>query len=177
MIILVSLPSTYPASSPPQLQLLSKYVGPFSVDAPLFGAALRAYISKDGIEPIPGEVCVFDGVEWVKERCTQWVGEKLSAVKVGEIMRGQESPPLEDGARRANSGGENHPAPSLVDARLPEVQSRIPDGINIVDAEPIVDRKSVFIGRACAITDPVQVFHSINAQMILLETQLVPRSR
>ena len=33
----------------------------------------------------------------------------------------------------------------------------IPKGIEIVEAEPIIDRKSAFVGRACRITDPSQV--------------------
>lgn len=35
MRVLVSLPPTYPNSSPPQLQLLGRYLGSFSIDAGL----------------------------------------------------------------------------------------------------------------------------------------------
>ena len=33
----------------------------------------------------------------------------------------------------------------------------LPKGVEIFVSEPVVDRKSVFIGRACRITDPSQV--------------------
>lgn len=76
--VLVSLPPTYPSAAPPQLQLLSRYIGPFGVDHALFGAILKTYISSEGVEWIPDTVCVFDGLEWVKERCTEWYGAKKS---------------------------------------------------------------------------------------------------
>ncbi|GBE79825.1 Protein IMPACT homolog [Sparassis crispa] len=150
LTILVSLPPAYPASAMPQLQLLSRYVGPYGVDAALFGTVLRTYISKGGVEIVPGEVCVFDGVEWVKEKCAEWVGERMSAVKVEEIMRESEKECLSDidGEAEQVSKGK---------AEILMVPTRIPDGVEIVEAEPIVDRKSVFIGRACRITDPSQV--------------------
>lgn len=33
----------------------------------------------------------------------------------------------------------------------------LPEGIKLIEAEPIVDRKSVFVGRACQISHPSQV--------------------
>lgn len=154
MTILVSLPRTYPATSPPQLQLLSRYIGPFGVDSGLFGAILRTYISRDGVEWTPGCVCVFDGLEWVRERCTAWVGERKTAVKIGELMREDEKgmdSPSADGSE-PEPRGRSDTRPSVGD-----VAPRMPEGIEIVEAEPILDRKSAFVGRACHITDPAQV--------------------
>lgn len=54
--VLVSIPVTYPASSAPQLQLLSRYIGPFGVDSALFGAVLRTFISSEGVEWVPDSV-------------------------------------------------------------------------------------------------------------------------
>jgi hypothetical protein len=39
MRVMVSLPPTYPNSSPPQLQLLGRYLGNFSIDAGLCKSA------------------------------------------------------------------------------------------------------------------------------------------
>ncbi|OCH95923.1 UPF0029-domain-containing protein [Obba rivulosa] len=155
LTILVSLPRTYPTSSPPQLQLLSRYIGPFGVDSALFGAILRTYISRDGVEWTPGCVCVFDGLEWVRERCTAWVGERKTAVKIGELMRGDEKgseSPIDDLEMQESRGRPTEARPS--DG---EGASKMPEGIEIIEAEPILDRKSAFVGRACRITDPVQV--------------------
>ena len=148
--VLVSLPSSYPTNAPPQLQLLSRYIGAFSVDSDLFGAILRTYISQDGVEWIPDTVCIFDGIEWVKERCLKWYEERLSDEKAHEILREDDVKKQED-----------------VDLETPDSQRRaellrpeyveLPKGVEIFVSEPVVDRKSVFIGRACRITDPSQV--------------------
>ena len=157
--ILVSLPPAYPTSAPPQLQLLSRYIGPFGVDAPLFGTVLRTYISRGAVEWIPGAECVFDGLEWVKERCAEWVREQLSNRKVGELLRederarGREGVNQEsEGVREPDKTDEGGMVPRTVDTPV-----EMPAGITIVEAEPIHDRKSSFVGRACRITDPAQV--------------------
>lgn len=180
LTILVSLPPTYPASSPPQLQLLSRYIGPFGVDSALFGSILRTFISSlNGIEWTPDTVCVFDGIQTILERCVAWYEEKLTKEKVDEIMRedtreavngvntptndsgapvdedlitglGIDEPPLEHLA-----APHKHSLSSAASSQLlPPV---LPVGIEIFVAEPIVDRKSSFIGRACRISSPSDV--------------------
>ncbi|KZT71541.1 UPF0029-domain-containing protein [Daedalea quercina L-15889] len=156
LTLLVSLPPSYPASTPPQLQLLSRYIGPYGVDASLFGAVLRTYISRDGVDWAPGGVCVFDGVEWVREACVRWLGERMSERRAGEMLREDE--------RAAEGRGETSQEVEKVDAgegqrrvEQSEAEARLPEGVEFVVAEPIVDRKSVFIGRACRITHPSQV--------------------
>ena len=154
--MLVSIPTTYPATSAPQLQLLSRYIGPFGVDSILFGAVLRTFISSEGIEWVADSVCVFDGLENVKERCSEWYGQKKSEKLAGELLRGDErgaDSALEVGKEKKKivELEENTEAPS------PPLSVGIPTGIEIVEAEPITDRKSSFVGRACKITDPAQV--------------------
>jgi hypothetical protein len=155
--ILVSLPPTYPASSPPQLQLLSRYIGPFSVDSALWGAILRTYISKEGVEWVDNSVCVFDGLEWVKERCATWYGARKSEKLAGQLLR-------QDARSYATTEipEESNKNTSEFDERRskekpPAVPVGIPAGVQIVEAEPITDRRSSFVGRACRITDPSQV--------------------
>jgi hypothetical protein len=141
--ILVSLPLSYPTSLPPQLQLLSRYIGAFSADSGLFGSILRTYISKDGVEWTPDVVCVFDGLQNVLERCTDWYSDHLRA----DSERREVTQENQD-SEVSNPGSE---------AFVPETTSLVPEGITIVEAEAITDRKSVFVGRACRITDPSQV--------------------
>ena len=162
--ILVSLPPTYPTSAPPQLQLLSRYIGPYGVDAPLFGAVLRTYISRGAVEWAPGGAeCVFDGLEWVKERCAEWVRERMSERMAGEMMREdererarghEEEDAGEKGARTEDTSGIGM-VRAMVDAA--PAPAEMPAGITIAEAEPILDRKSSFVGRACRVTDPSQV--------------------
>ncbi|KAG6378996.1 hypothetical protein JVT61DRAFT_13287 [Boletus reticuloceps] len=85
--ILVSLPPSYPAESPPQLQLLSRYIGAYGVDASLFGSILRTFISISGVEWTRDTVCVFDGLQSILERAEAWYEDKLNREKAGELIR------------------------------------------------------------------------------------------
>ncbi|KAJ3847897.1 UPF0029-domain-containing protein [Lentinula lateritia] len=151
--VLISLLTTYPEESPPQLQLLSRYIGAFGVDSVLFGSVLRTFISANGVEWTKGAVCVFDGLQNVLDRCVQWYEDHLSAQKAGEVLR-------EYASESHHLAGQ----PAALDelAYTSNAQETIdlldlPSGIQIFEAEPIVDRRSAFVGRACAITDPSQV--------------------
>ncbi|KAH9482275.1 Protein IMPACT [Psilocybe cubensis] len=160
--ILVSLPETYPKSAPPQLQLLSKYIGSFGADAQLFGSILRTYISVSGVEWSEDTVCVFDGLQNVLERCVAWYEDRLSAEKAGELVRedvaaanmntrttsGSSSPPMAEQPGVGDQMALNEPPP---------VPAALPAGVHIYVAEPITDRKSAFIGRACRIHHPSEV--------------------
>ncbi|KAF8450218.1 UPF0029-domain-containing protein [Boletus edulis BED1] len=156
--ILVSLPPSYPAESPPQLQLLSRYIGAYGVDTSLFGSILRTFISISGVEWTRDTVCVFDGLQSILERAEAWYEDKLNREKAGELIRedalGRDSAPQVP-VESTNEDGEglgrvSRPTPPLQDVALPE-------GIKLIEADPIVDRKSVFVGRACQISDPSQV--------------------
>lgn len=158
LTLLVSLPPSYPAAIPPQLQLLSRYVGPYGVDPALFGAVLRTYISRDGVEWAPGGVCVFDGVEWVREACGDWLGERMSEQRAGEILREDER--AVDGRNEPAEGEDVRLVEGRKSARgvvESEAEAKMPEGVEFTIPEPIVDRKSVFIGRACPIMHPSQV--------------------
>lgn len=151
--ILVSIPPTYPSSSPPQLQLLSRYIGAFGVDSSLFGSILRTFISVSGVEWTPEVVCVFDGLQNVLERCEAWYEDKLNRETAGELLR-------EDTFTRNHVPGPIEPDEPLIPSPSIDAQagtSGLPEDIKIVEAEPIVDRKSIFVGRACRISHPSQV--------------------
>ncbi|RDB19981.1 Protein IMPACT-B [Hypsizygus marmoreus] len=154
--ILISLPPTYPASSPPQLQLLSRYIGAFGADSGLFGSVLRTFISVNGVEWIPDSVCVFDGLQSVVERCTTWYENRLSMEKAGELLR-------EDAKEHLNAQSITSPSEAEERRVLPEDTvsigplTSLPDGLQLFTAEPITDRKSAFVGRACRISHPSEV--------------------
>ncbi|KAG1752445.1 uncharacterized protein EDB91DRAFT_1102605 [Suillus paluster] len=153
--ILVSIPPAYPASSPPQLQLLSRYIGAFGVDSSLFGSILRTFISVSGVEWTPESVCVFDGLQNVLERCEVWYEDKISRETAGELLR-------EDALTRNHVVVESEEPLALSSVTVDQnnqvsFDAALPEDIKIVEAEPIVDRKSVFIGRACRISHPSQV--------------------
>jgi len=155
--VLVSLPPSYPSSAPPQLQLLSKYIGAFGVSSTIFGSVLRTFISTDGVEWTPETVCVFDGLENVREKCGKWYEEQLSEKAVGEMVR------EETKESKASPGSNNPSGPpeGIPSARSAVSESQalvgLPEGLEIIEAEPIVDRKSSFVARACRIMSPDQV--------------------
>jgi hypothetical protein len=150
--VLASLPPSYPSTSAPQLQLLSRYIGAFGVDSNLFGAILRTFISSNGVEWTPDVVCVFDGIQNVLERCVKWYEERLSAEKAGELLREDEKEAIHSNHQQPPPLSQNHRGQDFE----PPL-AHLPEGIEIFEAEPIVDRKSSFVGRACAISDPSQV--------------------
>jgi len=154
--VLVSLPPSYPAASAPQFQLLSKWIGNFGVDAGLFGEVIRTfYSSATGVEWSADSVCVFDGLQNVLERCAAWYEGKLDQEKAGELLREGEHASAANDAPRAHDVGEIEE--QVRSARVASDEARLPDGIQLTIADPIVDRKSIFIGRACRITSPDEV--------------------
>lgn len=155
--VLVSLPRTYPSSSPPQFQLLSRYIGPFSVDTDLFGSILRTFISsRGGVEFLPGSECVFDGLENVRERVATWYSDRLSEEKAQELVREDEKERIQE--NKQSKGKDTHTSIRKENfSSEPKLPESLPEGLTLTASEPIVDRKSVFIARACKITDPSQV--------------------
>ncbi len=151
LLVLVSLPYSYPATSPPQLQLLSRYVGAFGVDAELFGSIIKTFMSVNGIKWTPGVVCVFDGLQNVLERSVLWYERRLESIKASEALREQSHL---DSVGGPEVGG-NATVPTPVSAN--KQPAALPEGIKLFEADPITDRKSAFIGRACRISDPAQV--------------------
>ncbi|KAK7042458.1 ribosomal protein S5 domain 2-type protein [Favolaschia claudopus] len=151
--VLVSLPDTYPSTAPPQLQLLSRYIGAFGADSTLFGSILRTFISSaNGVEWVPDAVCVFDGLQHVLDRCTAWYEDRISVEAAGALIRADAHPePL-----LKHQSTSSPPPPSSVNPGLTD-PSPLPDRIKMFVAEPITDRKSAFVGRACAIFDPSEV--------------------
>lgn len=149
--VLVSLAPLYPSSSPPQLQLLSKYIGAFSVDRELFGHVLRTFISQlSGVEFTADTVAVFDGLQYVLEVCSEWYTRRLSEETAGALIREEEK------IHRAGGNSEQQSNTSIVEEPTSTLAA-FPEGVELIEADPITDRKSVFIGRACRITHPSQV--------------------
>ncbi|KAF6761959.1 ribosomal protein S5 domain 2-type protein [Ephemerocybe angulata] len=156
--ILVSLPPTYPSSTSPQLQLLSRYIGAFGVDPGLFGSIIRTYISVSGVQFIEDQPCVFDGLQNVLECCVAWYEEHISLDKAGQLVRDEAREA--SGSTATASGGTRESGASQAKRKHAEDSAEVvemPPGIVLHVGEAIQDRKSTFIGRACQITDPSQV--------------------
>lgn len=88
--ICVSIPLEYPTyPTPPQLQLLSRYISSFSVDAELFGAITRTFLLASSGPGgalrylAVGEVFVFDGIESARAVATAWYIDRMSEAEAG----------------------------------------------------------------------------------------------
>ena len=122
------------------------------MNADLFGSIIKTFMSVNGVEWTPGVVCVFDGLQSVLERVAHWYEQRLESKKVEEALREQS----QSGPRSVENSEASASAstPASLNNTLPVT---LPEGVRLVEAGPILDRKSAFVGRACRISDPAQV--------------------
>ena len=107
-------------------------------------------------------MAVFDGIERTREIIQRWYEERLSESNIREIMRedGKAQHIHRLGAISAKDADSSTGDGIAADVEFPLVPP--PEGIEICEAEPITDRKSSFVGRACRITHPSQVSRIIS---------------
>jgi hypothetical protein len=125
---------------------------------------LRTFLSVNGVEWSADAVCVFDGLQNVIERCVAWYDDRLSVEKAGELVR-------EDVKDQAQAPTKSSVS-SVWEESTPELPIdflAIPKGVQIIESEPIIDRKSTFVGRACRISHPSQVYSIHSITLLLTE--------
>ncbi|WWC87136.1 uncharacterized protein L201_002022 [Kwoniella dendrophila CBS 6074] len=198
MRVLVSLPPTYPNSSPPQLQLLGRYLGSFGIDSGLFGDITRTYISSNGVQFVAGDVCVFDGLTHVQSIVRKWYIGNLTSNQEGEnareaekqqqrqdsnhddhghLIRGMSSLDMNNNGEENEYSYENDiPGSSSSSMSRPPTNrsmfsystnpqnatdevDAVPDisKLKIYSSEPIIDRRSTFIGHSVRVTDEKEI--------------------
>jgi len=108
----------------------------------------------NGVEWSPDTVCVFDGLQSVVERCVVWYEDRLSAEKAGDLVREDAKDHTETPSSSSVTPMQEESIPSLPTNPI----AAMPEGINVIESEAIVDRKSTFVGRACRISHPSQVY-------------------
>lgn len=130
---------------------------------------MRTYISTSGAEWTEDTVCVFDGLQNVLDRCLVWYEDRLNAEKVGELARDDLKGQLGNEytvPRRSASPDTNHvydeEGEDLISGEHQNLPIALPTGVQIYIADPITDRKSVFVGRACRISHPSEVCGYLN---------------
>ena len=104
--------------------------------------------------------CVFNGLQSVLERCASWYEERLTAERVGELVRED----LKEQTRHSAGEAPSHKVHLEDDVPRPhDVSICLPTGVKIYETEPITDRKSMFVGRACRIQHPEEVISSLSS--------------
>ena len=125
----------------------------------IVGNVSRTFISPEGVDHNDGEVCVFEGAQYTLSLAKQWFAARLSENLAADIARTGDRQAAHTMTHESSSRGSSRPpTPSL--AKTNHDSSRHKgkkSGIKIVSSEPIIDRKSEFIGHAVRITDISQV--------------------
>ena len=141
----------------------------------------------------PGDVCVFEGLTHVQSVTKKWYAENLVSGAENERHRTEDKVKKEEeeAARQASQaesaeGGLDvrpmfeHASFSFSrrksedDEDVPEsvrnARAGLPPGLEIISSEPIVDRKSSFVGHAVRVTDerevPLVVYQLLNDKKI-----------
>ncbi|GAA6024352.1 hypothetical protein JCM8202_003690 [Rhodotorula sphaerocarpa] len=195
--ILLSLPKGYPTEEPPLLQLQDRYLSSFAVSDALFGSVLRTFMhdpeaaslagaargaeaagEASGVE-WTGSVCLFEGIEYVREVCTRWVAERERELSRGEQARIEAAVEAEDRrehireSEAERSGGETRPQQNGAAAKGQQTRKADVACPEIVSSEPIVDRQSVFVGH----TAKVESLEEVEAVMdALLSNSKIARA-
>lgn len=159
----ISIPANYPAS-PPLLQLADVYLGSFAIDDDLVSRVMRCYShdatdgrsreahEPDSVEFRAGEVCIYEGVEWVKQICQEFMLAQEQKREGMELIRSKvqecriDAPAMSD---VEETPGQVFVSPTHLEARRP-----CPE---IISGEPLTDRRSVFVGHCARISSPDDV--------------------
>ncbi|TXT06714.1 uncharacterized protein COLE_06045 [Cutaneotrichosporon oleaginosum] len=145
--LLVTLPPHYP-DAPPALQIMGRYVGAGQADA--VGEITRTYISASGVGFTPGVPAVFDGLVYVQSLVEPWYAQRAAASAEAEAAHGRAGTPAHE---THETRGETR------EVQVLQVQARAPRAPlpKITSSEAITDRKSQFVGHACAVADEEEV--------------------
>ncbi|GAA5887274.1 hypothetical protein JCM3774_000618, partial [Rhodotorula dairenensis] len=165
--VLLSIPRGYPTAEPPLLQLQDRYLSSFAVSDALFGAVVRTFMhdpeaasavapdaSAAGVE-WTGAVCLFEGIEHVRELCANWVADRERELSQGERARTlaaeAEADEKRDSRREAPATTSAPTQRQEETGRAGRAQKPVVPCPQIVSSAPIVDRQSVFVGHTARI--------------------------
>ena len=143
------------------------------------GDVTRTYITSSGIAFTPGDVCVFEGLNYAQNIVRKWYIARLSEGAEGEKARdsdrrrGKEGRAMSDldggsgfGAFAARPSAERSmfsytrpggPPTGQTPPAITLAEADMFPGLTIVSSEPIVDRRSTFVGHAIRVTDEREV--------------------
>ncbi|KAI9609144.1 hypothetical protein KEM48_003065, partial [Puccinia striiformis f. sp. tritici PST-130] len=141
----LDIPDGYPSTeAKPRLKLLAKYLGSFRVDQKLLGSIVEVFEGQKSNDPI-----LYEGIETAKEIVAEFYQTNLDRRKSSNQEPGQASSPQEiEGKTEDQSNGRSEAA-DRVECPVEKVEQFV-----VHTSEPIVDRKSVFIGHSISLNDP-----------------------
>jgi hypothetical protein len=171
--LIISIPFDYPATSSPIIQLRSIYISDYSVDDVLFSDVLRTFMHSKGtieVEFKEGEVCIYEGIERVKARCQSYVIEKdkLEAEKQVLVVRDEMNSIDKMLIQRLQLEDEQEAEAIRTSAAIAHDECSIPC-LTIISSEPVIDRKSTFIGHCSAVSSMAEVSSILTPSAIALK--------
>lgn len=192
-LLFPNLPCLLPHTLPPTRVLVTRctgvllqYIGDHLIESDLFGSITRIFMHEDAWQP--EQVVVFDGIERAKEIVEAFLATKKAERDAKEEANPQYSavhqqqppasgsddvdPALQTQTKRAENGAAQK-NDQLSHGPQNALPPSLPAGCKLFTSEPIVDRKSVFIGHACAIKDPSEVKRVVD--YLLMDRKIVSR--
>lgn len=106
-----------------------------------------------------GEVAVFEGIERAREECDNFLNTKLAELDAKKAVDDHTTQADLEYARQLQEEEDEVAATTatLSRATIHQEAAKLPEGCKLFTSEPIMDRKSVFVGHACKITSPSDV--------------------
>ncbi|KAK4046015.1 hypothetical protein OIV83_006433 [Microbotryomycetes sp. JL201] len=170
LALLLTVPPAYPDTEPPLIQLKSVYLSSFSVSDTLWSAVLRTFMHESGesgiatrqVEFVAGQECLYQGIEFVRDMCQHWVDEQKNMTHQREVERVASSSVYQIAGDDPEQGviDDKGQASTSNCNGAPEWRERSNDNVpcpQIVSTEPLVERKSVFVGHAAAVRSVAEV--------------------
>lgn len=141
----VSIPKDYPEKTSPKFQLTSKYIGPYLVHSELFNQISELY--QDSNNWLPSQSILFDALESIKEVVVDHYNQKSEELQESQIHRDESICKKHD----------DNQLDEVVETNAPVLINQPNEVFEIFISEPIMDRKSIFVGHATCLKDPAQV--------------------
>lgn len=160
-----TLPSEYPlADASPQLQLLSRYIGPHGVDHRLFGQILRIFIQTTSqvtesqhVRFEKGQVALFDGIEKARELIESWYEERQADKPSQGTQIDHTDKVHNDNYNDDDDISDQVRQFSFTDSNRHHQAESASATVKLVTSPAITERKSTFVGHAAALHDPADV--------------------
>lgn len=150
------------------------------------GTTTRTFISSSAVTFTPGDVCVFEGLVHVQYLAKQWYAAHLSSGQEGEKLRNADklqsqaseylsanspfaSSHIQDQLAQLDLNHSEHDSDNAPQRRPSPRETfsygengevgddELPAGLKIISCDPIVERRSTFIGHAVRVTSEKQV--------------------
>lgn len=109
-----------------------------------------------------GEVAIFEGIERAREECDDFLNTKLTELDAKKAVDDHTTQEDLELARKLQLEEDASEALAATPRQVERQQAKLPEGCKLFTSEPIMDRKSVFIGHACRITSPSDVSQVVN---------------